>query len=155
MTATRLFLSALSLGLMLGLAGCASPLERRLVNNPQLYTQLTNNDKLLVNTGRIREGMTREAVFLSWGRADRVAAGRENGRSVEKWTYLGTQPVYTSSIGIGLGFGPGYGRFGRGYCGAWDPFWGGFGPTVAYVPYQAASVEFRNGRVVNYMNGPH
>jgi hypothetical protein len=51
-----------------------------------------------------------------------------------------------------MGWG-GWGGRGFGYCGPWDPFWGGFGPTVTYVPYQAATVTFRGNRVSEYMIG--
>ncbi len=148
----RLGLVALGLVAVLGLSSCASPVERRIANNPQIYGALSSSDKILVNQGRIREGMTKEGVFLSWGRPDYVATGRESGSSAEKWTYTGSRPVYTSTVGVGwnrLGYGP-YG-YGFGFYGPWDPFWGGYGPSVTYVPYEAASVQFRGNRVTKYM----
>ncbi len=155
--------AALGLALMAGLASCTSPVERRITANPELYNKLSGNEKSLVSQGRIREGFTKEAVFLAMGRPDQVAAGSQKGAKLEKWTYVGTQPVYSDSYGFGWGggygrFGGGYRRggfgYGYGYGGAWDPFWGGYGPTVTYVPYKAASVTFRSGRVTEYMRGP-
>lgn len=141
-----------------GLISCASPVEKRIARNPEIYSKLSDQDKALVNQGRIREGFTKEAVFLSWGRPDRVAEGSERGKRTEKWTYLGSQPVYTDTMGWGGWGGWGWGgRYGRGfgYYGAWDPYWGGYGgPMVTYVPYKAASVTFQSSRVVEYVRGP-
>ncbi|SKB02905.1 hypothetical protein SAMN02745166_03710 [Prosthecobacter debontii] len=138
-----------------GLMSCASPIERRISSNPEIYSKLSDSDKVLINQGRIREGLSKEGVFLAWGRPDNVAAGSQKGVKTEKWTYLGSQPVYTDNWGWGGGWG-GYGRYGRGfgYYGAWDPYWGGYGTSVTYIPYKAASVTFRNNRVTEYLRGP-
>lgn len=144
----RLFLMGL---LAFSISSCVHPIERRIANNPQIYQSLKTSDQLLVQQGRIREGMTKEGVFLAWGRPNQVATGKQKGSSVEQWTYLGSQPVYTNSFGMGFGGGPwgygGYGRYGGGY-------WGNMGPTVMYVPYKAGSVTFRSNRVTDYLKGP-
>ena len=136
---------------------CVSPRERRIANNPQIYQKLSTSDQVLVQQGRIREGMTKEGVFLSYGRPDSVATGRQKGSSVEQWTYMGSQPVYTNNFGVGMGYSRwGYGRgygYGNGYYGAWDPFWS-MSPTVMYVPYKSASVTFRGNKVTDYLTGP-
>lgn len=156
----RRVLSLLTLGAAIGLTSCASPVERRIERNPEIYNKLSDSDKVLINQGRIREGLSKEGVFLAWGRPDQVAEGSQKGSKIEKWTYVGTQPVYSQSMGWGWG-GPGWGwgggyGYGRGwgYYGAWDPYWGGYGPTVTYVPYKAASVTFRGNRVTEYVRGP-
>ncbi len=157
----RLLAPVLCIGLILGLSSCASPRERRITNNPELYAKLSDSDKFLVTQGRLREGMTREGVFLAWGRADRIAEGRQKGRNLEKWTYFGSEPVITPNYSIGLGWGRG-GRYGYGglgygaglgygYGGLWDPYWGGYSPSVVYLPYKAASVDFKEGRVTDYV----
>ncbi|MES2594101.1 MAG: hypothetical protein V4662_02140 [Verrucomicrobiota bacterium] len=136
---------------------CTSARERRIANNPQIYQKLSTSDQVLVQQGRIREGMTKEGVFLSYGRPDSVATGRQKGSSVEQWSYMGTQPVYTNNFGMGLGYGYGrgwgYRGYGAGYYGAWDPYWG-MGPNVVYVPYKDASVTFRGNRVSEFLTGP-
>lgn len=155
MKSPTLLRAVLCLAAALLFTQCASPLEKRIQRNPDIFAKLADNDKLLVQQGRLREGMTREAVFLAWGRPDQVATGSQKGVQTEKWTYVGTQPVYTDTWGMGWGGwgGRGWGR-GWGYCGPWDPFWGGMGPMITYVPYKAASVTFRNARVTEYLRGP-
>ncbi|HCN27554.1 MAG TPA: hypothetical protein DIT64_01955 [Verrucomicrobiales bacterium] len=154
MKAPALLRAALCLTAALIFTQCASPVQKRIQRNPEIYARLSETDKLLVQQGRLREGMTREAVFLSWGRPDQVASGSQRGAQTERWTYLGAQPVYTDTWNMGWGWGGrGWGR-GWGYGGMWDPFWGGYGSMVTYVPYKAASVSFRGGRVTEFLRGP-
>ena len=159
----RLSLCALS---ALCVMSCVHPLENRIAKNPQLYQSLSSSDQLLVQQGRIREGMSKEGVFLALGRADQVATGKQKGSSIEKWTYMGNRPVFADSFGLGFGNmgyggfggrgsgygGRGYGYGGRGYgCG---PYGYGYSPSVIYVPYKSATVTFRNNRVTEYLTGP-
>ena len=102
-----------SLGLLaaLLLVQCASSTpQTRIHRNPQLYANLSTRDRQLVNSGVIREGMTRDAVFLAWGRPDSVTAGTNRGRETENWTYVGQRPVRTMSMSMGMGFGFGESR---------------------------------------------
>ncbi len=136
------------------LASCVNPREKRIANNQNIYNALPANDQMLIQQGRVREGLSKEAVFLSLGRPDQVATGKKSGKSIEQWTYMGSQPVFTNTYSMGMGWGGGYrGRGGYGYCGAWDPFWGS-GQSVVYIPYKAASVTFTNNRVTEYIQGP-
>lgn len=133
-----------------GLSSCTSALEHRITKNPQLYQRLSVQDQGLVSRGEIREGMTKEAVFLAWGRADYISSGKDRGAPIDKWIYLDSHPVYTPTYRFG--FGPMY--YGYGYAGYWDPYWAGWGPSVTYMPYQRATVEFRNDRVIRFMSAP-
>jgi hypothetical protein len=94
MNTTRLRLSLCALA-ALAISSCVHPLEKRIANNLKIYQSLSASDQLLVHQGRIREGMTKEGVFLAMGRADQVAFGVQKGSRIEKWNYLGSQPVYT------------------------------------------------------------
>lgn len=157
-----LFRSFIGLVIALAVSSCAHPREKRIASNPQIYQALSPSDQVLVQQGRIREGLSKEGVFIALGRPDQVAEGKQRGARIEKWTYMGTQPIYTNSIGMGWGGGWASGYWGRGYgrgCGgyyggAWDPFWGGAGPTVTYVPYKAATVTFKGNKVTEYLTGP-
>jgi hypothetical protein len=154
----RWLLAAGSLAVAALLSSCTSPIERRIVSNSQLYDKLSAGDQSLVARGEIREGMSKEAVFLALGRPDHVAEGRERGARLTRWTYLDSRPVHTTTIGLGLGTGGLYGGsrmgYGLGYGGLWDPYWGGYGGGVSYVPYASDVVEFRSDRVVKYLREP-
>lgn len=135
--------------LLLLAAGCASSVERRIERNPQLFQQLSAQDQQLVREQKLREGMSREAVFLALGRPDRVSTGRKNGKDFERWTYVGQQAVMTQTFGMGWG-----GRWGGGWCTPYyDPYFMGC-PMVTYIPYEAAAVDFVNGRAVGWESMP-
>ena len=143
-------LLALLLALLLG--SCATPRERRIQSNPAIFHALAPDEKTMVQGGSIREGMSREAVFLAYGRPDRVAKGRKQGRDTEHWEYWTVQPMV---VGYGMGMawrGPWIGP-GCGYCGPWDPYWG-TGPYLAYPPQRSIEVNFTDGRVTDFMVGP-
>ena len=136
----------LPLTLVVMLASCASPIERRMTRNPDLYQKLPESQKVDVKMGRVTEGMGKDAVFLAWGRPARVQTGQRNGKPLERWSYNDYQPVYTQSFGFYSGFGPGCGPFGGPFGGG--GFWGG--PSLDYVPVEGRSVEFVGGKVVGF-----
>jgi hypothetical protein len=125
--------------LALLLASCTSPIVKRIERNPEIYHSLSTRQKELVTLGRVEEGMSKQAVFLAWGRPDRAAQGSKNGKAYERWSYAGYDPVYT------MGFGMGYWGGGWGGCYYDRPFL--YEPMMTYVPYEAAKVEFLNGSV--------
>lgn len=141
----------LAVGLLAALLGaCATPSpQSRIANNPALYEALSPEHREFVASGVIREGMTRDAVFLAWGRPGRVSEGSRGGNVFETWTYLENVPVRRHDIGIGGGWSR-YGHRGRGYHRhrgwGYDPFYGG-GSTVDWVPVWAAEVTFIRDRV--------
>ena len=125
------------------LSSCAAPVVRRIEKNPQIYGKLSAEDKALVQRGQIREGMGQDAVFLAWGRADRVSAGSRDGKTHERWSYAGYEPVYGTTGGFGYSSGGYRGRHGGTF---YEPFFYSE-PSVTYLPYEARWVEFTNGRV--------
>lgn len=133
------------------LVSCAAPIQRRIEKNPQLYSALSSRHQMLVQDGKIEEGMSKEAVFLSWGKPDRVATGSKQGKPYERWSYAGYDAVHSTQIGFGVGYGGlGYGHYrGRyGYAYA-DPFFYS-APSVDYIPFEAAKVEFLKGKVISW-----
>jgi hypothetical protein len=137
MKALLMMLSAVVL-----LSSCSSGPERRVSRNPQIFDRLSQSDRDAVLAGKVREGMSKEAVFLAFGRPVEVSEGRRNGQALEKWGYTRLQPVFFNSFYSGWG-GP---------CGSplgWGTI-GGIGTGVDYVPVQGATVEFVNGKVVGY-----
>lgn len=136
---------------------CTSTPRTRIEKNPQMFSKLSPKDRELVSHGLIREGMTRDAVFLAWGRPDSVSVGINRGKESETWTYEGQRPVRSMNMNMGFGYGgfgyggfgyPGFGGFGPyGYGGY--PMWGS-GTSVTYIPYTAGTADFVNGRVVSW-----
>ncbi len=128
------------------LASCTSPIVKRIERNPEIYNKLSERQKALVSRGEIEEGMSKPAVFIAWGRPDRVFKGSRNGRTMEQWSYVAYDAVPTGYPGIGFGYGIGYGGcHGRGGY-YYDPFYY-YQPMISYVPYEGAKVEFTNARV--------
>lgn len=141
------------------LSQCASTVERRIEKNPAVFASLSPADQALVKQRSLREGMGKDAVFLAVGRPDRVSMGRKAGKDFERWSYEGTHTVTTQTFGMGFGgfggrgFG-GFGGFGGLGCGPWGGAGFGGGPIITYVPYEAASVDFVNGKVVGWETSP-
>jgi hypothetical protein len=134
---------------------CSSTPKTRIEKNPQMFAKLNAQDRNLVYKGLIREGMTRDAVFLAWGRPDSVSIGVNRGRESETWTFEGQRPIRSMSMNMGFGYG-GFGGFGYGGLSGFGPFgYGGYpmmgtGTSVTYIPYTAGVADFVGGRVVSW-----
>ncbi len=129
------------------LAGC-STVDSRIQGNPQTFAALSPADQDLVRRGAIREGMPRAAVFLAWGRPDRVRYGSRAGIPFEVWIYTTTRSE------IVPGYYPSFSGFGY-YRYGWNrPFYGHHGfygypfspylsdDIVSYeIPYKTAFFE--------------
>ncbi len=139
--------------LLLGfLTGC-STVDSRINSDPAAFAALTPADQILVRGGGIREGMSKAAVYIAWGKPDQVRTGFRKGQPFEAWTYTTIQSSinpdpYPGFYGFGYyrygwhgSFGP-YGRY-RGFYGSYpyDPY----PEVVSYeVPYK--TVFFEQGR---------
>jgi hypothetical protein len=135
-------LSAIVMGVAFSSCAPSTP-QARIAKSPEKFAALGKPEQELVQQGRLRRGMSADAVMLAWGSPDQVFEGSKDSKPAARWDYFGTTPVYPASFPGAFGYG-GYGGCGRrGYYGA------GFalGPEVAYVPYRLASVWFVNHRV--------
>ncbi len=136
------------------LSSCATSAtlrQKRVEANPQIYQKLSAEDRQLVNSGRIREGLAKEAVFLAWGRPDDIRNGSKNGVPYETWHYKTHRPY--SRVGFSLGYGYGLDPYYRHYRGPYYSYpYYGFHPSVttSYVPVDVGSVEFLNDKVVSW-----
>ncbi len=141
----RLILPLLAAACATGLSGCASTVQSRIAQNPQLYENLSATHKALVTRGKITEGMTRDAVHLAWGRPDSVKTSSSGGRVTETWLYTNFYPEYAGYHGYGWGHF-GYPYYGYGYHhGYYCP-----GPSVYYRSYVAGKVSFSGNRVTQW-----
>lgn len=107
------------------LVSCSTT-QTRIADHPEIYQRLSAEDQALVSRGEIRTGMRENAVWLAWGAPDQRGGGRNRGRPVETWIYLGTT---NSDSGFGYGFGGGGGfGYGGGFGGGSGfGYGGGFG----------------------------
>ena len=118
--------------------------EHRISQEPVRFEELPASHRELVREGKVKEGMSLDAVYLAWGRPHEVKESSRNGKSLLTWIYFGRESVPIRTVGVGSGY---YGR--GGYYGrdCWGPTWS-VGYDYAYRRYVAAKVEFENDRVV-------
>lgn len=116
-----------------------------------MYDLLPSSHQDLVDQGRIKQGMSKEAVFLAWGNPEIKSDGEEDDVRFERWIYTRLTPIYTNSFDGYYGYGgyyPSYSGYGRrrgyGY---------GYNSGVAYIKSKAASVDFKNDRVSRWQRG--
>ena len=144
------------------LSGCETP-QTRIEQRPDIYNALSPRDRDLVAQGKIREGMSQDAVYLAWGAPNQRGPGRHRGSSTETWIYFdvsaGDYYPPPFAYGYGLGYGYGYGgsflhrhRSGRlhrhvYYDPFYDPF---FYRRTSVVSYPERTVSFQNGRVIAF-----
>ena len=125
--------------LFLGACQTATP-STSISQNPVMFRQLSPEQQMLVQQGRICEGMSKDAVYLAWGNPNTPpVTGQQNGVSYEKWVYNTYQPVMVDSLTVGAGC-----WHGPHWCG------GGVGTSTAYVPREAAWVMFQNNVVTSW-----
>lgn len=143
------------------LGGC-STVETRIAENPAAYSRLSPRDQALVSEGKIREGLSRDAVYIAWGAPNEHGPGRNRGATVETWIYFATDAgdyhgpfFYGYPYGYGLGLGYfGYGgghrhRFRRHFY--YDPFYDPFFyRRTSLIRYPERIVSFQNGRVISF-----
>jgi hypothetical protein len=140
------------------LSGCTT-VESRIAEHPAAFQSMSPSDQALVQQGRIREGMSQDAVYIAWGAPSQRAPGHNRGHQVETWIYYATTsgdyygPFF---YGYPYGYGAGYGLYGgrryRFYRHAfYDPFYDPFFySNVSLIRYPERIVSFDRGRVISY-----
>jgi hypothetical protein len=141
------------------LSGC-STIGSRIESNRASFDQLSPQDRALVSQGKIKGGMSQEAVYIAWGQPQQKATGVVRGVATETWVYTVSTAAYGPYGYGGLGYGYGfsgrvgfYGRHGghRFYGAFIDPYWDPFYyPFPATVSYPVKTVSFQRGRVVAF-----
>ncbi len=144
----RSLLCAVLLALLAGCASNATLRQRRVEANPEAYQRLSEADRRLVSQGKIREGMNKEGVFLSWGRPDEIRQGSKQKVPYEIWNYSAHRPHTHSHLSLGYDVYPYYFRRGPYYH--YPHLTLGPAVTTTYVPIKVGSVEFLNDKVVSW-----
>ncbi len=134
--------------LALLVSACQTGAENRISQNPALYKKLSAKDRGLVAAGDVREGMSKDAVYLALGRPDMVRE-RSTARNIsESWAYFVTHPVPTSSLSHANIYRPFYGRYQIhphfGYCRGT----GWHYESVDYVRFVTKTITFSGNYVV-------
>ena len=145
------------------LVGGCETTQDRIAQRPEVYNALSPRDRDLVQRGQIREGMSRDAVFLAWGAPNQRGPGRHRGSSTETWIYFDTSAgdYYPPPFAYGYG-GFGYGGYGGSFLHRhrsgrlhrhvyYDPFHDPFFyRRTSVVSYPERFVSFQNGRVIAF-----
>ena len=77
----QILLRALTFGISasaLVLTSCSTT-ETRISNHPEIFQTLSPRDQELVRQGKIREGMSQDAVWVAWGTPDQKGTGHRAG----------------------------------------------------------------------------
>lgn len=107
---SNLSLSLIFLSSLLLFSSCVTvnTPQTRIEKNPQIFEKLSPKEQVLVKEKKIKEGMSKDAVFLSLGKADKIEESFANGKKQTVWYYTRTQPVYHTSVSGGIVFGSRY-----------------------------------------------
>src|ERR1700730_14297823 len=167
-------MKTISKTLLLGLAAVGlcltscETLENRISQHQDMFNSLSPSDQALVRAGKIRSGMSMNAVWLAWGSPEQKTSGEMRGRPTETWIYIEKRYApYGSAYYPYYGYGPGfYGGFGGGFGGVgvfrthgrgrfvffgdpfYDPFYYSYIPPTTSVPYWTGN--FSSGRVMSF-----
>ena len=74
------------------LAGCATrgTVATRKQERYAAYSALSPEMRTIVDQGRITIGMNLDAVYIAWGRPDRISEGETAEARTTTWTYYGS-----------------------------------------------------------------
>jgi hypothetical protein len=72
------------------LIGCASTLQSRVKERPEVYAQLSPETRNVVDQGNLVVGMTEDEVYLSWGKPAQVLQQQNETGTFTIWLYTGS-----------------------------------------------------------------
>lgn len=151
------------------MSSCATTtIHDRIEKYPSVYNKLSLKDKRLVENSKIKEGMSRKAVYIAWGEPVSKKVGSYKGKKTETWIY---NEWSASSYHLGLGFGHGHFGHGFGYGHRYfrgrpyrhgyrhdfdygyphySPYGFFYNPSIDFTPRFAKKVDFINDKVVSW-----
>ena len=142
---------------LLALTGCYTP-QTRARERPAAFQELSPADRKLALDGQVREGFSKDAVYIAWGAPSRDIVGSRRAAPFEFWYYAHTNyGAGGGYFGVSRGFVyPGKDGHGRFFDTPDDfyeapPYIRGLPPPSTEVPYRR--VVFEQGHVINY--APH
>jgi len=138
----------ISLLLLLGVSivtGCATSITSRKEERLSSYNALPAEQRLAVDTGQIKVGMSEDAVYIALGKPSQVVRGESSAGPINTWLYLGT--YFDEYRGWGY-YGNYHSYRGRSYT---APYM-----TYDYVPrnYVRTEVRFEQGVVKEWRTLP-
>lgn len=139
-------MKAVTLLLLLLLCGCASTIEDRRKERLPAYSALPSDTQALVDTGRIKVGMPKDAVYIAWGKPAQILQGESDQGRVETWVYHGStlRPYHYWAY---------HGLYGSHYPSYYHPI--PYLETDWYPQYYvSAEVQFENDRVKHWRSLP-
>lgn len=72
------------------LCGCAtSTIDKRRTERISAYEALSPEFQKLVDAGEIKVGMSKDAVYIAWGKPTEIIYAEDNNGKIESWLYYG------------------------------------------------------------------
>jgi len=141
-----LYIIALSMtALILNSCSTMTPTDR-IAENPHLYQTVPENERALVQSGEIRNGMNKNAVFLAWGAPNSPhVTGQNKTHSFVKWNYLRQTPIVNYNSAPYYYMDPYHHN--RDYNNSYNIF---MNNNISYIDKIYASVTFINGKVSSW-----
>lgn len=142
----RMRIALLLLVASLGLTGCATTsIGSRKQERLGSYNALNAEQRLAVDLGQIKVGMTEDAVYIAWGKPSQILHGESSAGKSTTWIYTGTYFEEYRGWSVHSYY---HGYRGRYYT---APYM-----TYDYVPrnYVRAEVKFEGGVVKEWRSLP-
>jgi hypothetical protein len=67
--------------------GCASTPQKRIEQNPEIFSKLNYEQQAAVQSGKVESGFTPEMVYLSQGEPSEKRRESRAGQEIEVWVY--------------------------------------------------------------------
>lgn len=144
--------TALALACALLFAGCATQRERigkRIGQKAEFFAALPSEKQQLLREGKVSAGDPSDAVWIVYGKPDRVFKKVTGASTNELWSYIACDPAFNDAPHPAMHpLTPPRGRpFWRP-----DTFWA---TDLYYHPYEYLRIEFQNGRVLSLESEQH
>jgi len=81
------------------ITGC-STVSSRTEERPQAFNNLPQAEQDLVKQSKIKDGMSKDAVYIAMGKPDRIVPDTTHGKPGETWIYFGVHQQVISNYHI-------------------------------------------------------